>query len=57
MIDRVFRLPTLLIAATVALVLGIGVGLGVSTLGSGKSSAGLSSISSVGGGEPRQGGR
>ena len=57
MIDRFYRLPTVLIVATIALVLGIGLGLTISLLGAGSSSAGLSSITSVGGAEPRQGGR
>ncbi len=57
MIDRLYRLPTVLIVATITLVLGIGVGLAISLLGTAPSTAGLSSITSVTGGEPRQGGR
>jgi len=57
MIDRLYRLPTVLIAATIALVLGVGIGLGLSLLGVGGSGQGLSSVTSVGGTEPRQGGR
>ena len=57
MIDRVYRLPTVLIAATIALVLGVGIGLAISLLGPGSSQVGLSTLTSVGGAEPRQGGR
>jgi len=57
MIDRLYRLPTVLIVATIALVLGIGLGLALSLLGTGSAGVGLSSITSVGGAEPRQGGR
>ena len=57
MIDRLYRLPTVLIVATIALVLGVGIGFAISLLGPGSSSAGLSSVTSVTGVEPRQGGR
>ena len=57
MIDHVFRLPTVLIVATIALVLGVGIGFAISLLGPGHASAGLSSVTSITGGEPRQGGR
>lgn len=57
MIDRLYRLPTVLIAATIALVLGVGIGLAISVFGGGSPTAGLSSLTSVGGTEVRQGGR
>jgi len=57
MIDRLYRLPTVLIAATIALVLGVGIGLAISLLGGGSSGVGLSSITSPNGSEPIQGGR
>lgn len=58
MIDRLYRLPTVLIAATIALVLGIGIGVTVAVFGVGSSGVGVSSLTSVGSvGELRQGGR
>ena len=57
MIDRMYRLPTVLITATIALVLGVGIGWAISLLGSGSSGFGLSSLTSQSDVEQRQGGR
>ncbi len=55
-VGRPYSFAAVLIVAVAALVVGIGIGFGVANAAS-WGSAGLSSITSVGGSEPRQGGR